>query len=51
MLAAIKESIAPQVPATYQPVYDVANLVLAIQKATQEFHERWKGIFGMGTFD
>jgi GTPase SAR1 family protein len=48
MLAAIEDSIAPQVPATYQPVYDVANLVLAIQKATQEFHERWKGIFGMG---
>ena len=49
MLMAIEESIAPQVPATYQPVYDVANLVLSIQKATQEFHERWKGIFGMGS--
>ncbi len=49
MLAAIEQSIAPQVPATYQPVYDVANLVLAIQKATQEFHERWRGVFGMGS--
>ena len=33
----------------YHPVYDVANLVLAIQKAAQEFHERWKGILGMGS--
>lgn len=49
MLAAIEQSIAPQVPARYQPVYDVANLVLAIQKATQEFHERWRGVFGMGS--
>jgi hypothetical protein len=49
MLTAIEESIADQAPATYKPVYDVANLVLAVQKATQEFHERWKGIFGMSS--
>ncbi len=30
-------------------MYDVANLVLAIQKATQEFHDRWKGMLGMGS--
>jgi len=26
----------------------VANLVLVIQKVAQEFHERWKGILGIG---
>ena len=36
-------------PVHYRPVYDVANLVLAVQKATQEFHDRWNGILGMGS--
>lgn len=49
MLEAIEDSIQPPAPVSYRPVYDVANLVLAIQKATQEFHERWKGIFGLGS--
>jgi hypothetical protein len=49
MLDAIKASILPPAPVKYRPVYDVANLVLAIQRATQEFHDRWKGIFGMGS--
>jgi hypothetical protein len=31
-------------------LYDVANLVHAIQKAAQEFHEGWKGILGMGSW-
>jgi hypothetical protein len=30
-------------------VYDVANLVFRIQKAAQEFHDRWKGLLGMGS--
>jgi len=48
-LAAIESSIVPAGPVEYKPVYDVANLVLAIQKAAQEFHDRWRGILGMGS--
>lgn len=46
---AISRSIVPPPPTQYKPVYDVANLVLAIQSATVAFHERWRGILGMGT--
>lgn len=49
MLDAIEASIQPPAPVQHRPVYDVANLVLAVQKATQEFHDRWKAIFGMGS--
>ena len=49
MLDAIEASIQPPAPIQHRPVYDVANLVLAVQKATQEFHDRWKAIFGMGS--
>lgn len=31
------------------PVYDTAGLVLAIQSATKEFHERWKAILFTGS--
>ena len=48
LIKIFKKSIPPQKPASYHPVYDVANLVLAVQKATQEFHERWKGILDLG---
>lgn len=40
----IAKTIEPTVAAELQPVYDIANLVLAIQKATQVFHQRWRGI-------
>jgi len=49
LLENIHASITPPKPTEYKPVYDVANLVLAIQKATQEFHDRWKGVLGMGS--
>lgn len=49
LLQVIESSIIPAGPVEYKPVYDVANLVLAIQKAAQEFHDRWKGILGMGS--
>lgn len=39
----------PAAPVECQPVYDIANLVLAIQSATQEFHDKWKGILGFGS--
>jgi hypothetical protein len=42
-------SILPPPEVHYRPVYDVANLILAVQKATQEFHDRWNGILGLGT--
>jgi hypothetical protein len=48
LLKTIASSIIPPPPVEYKAVYDVANLVLAVQKATQEFHDRWKGILGMG---
>jgi hypothetical protein len=49
LLGIFDSSILPPPPVNYRPIYDVANLVLAVQKATQEFHDRWKGILGMGT--
>lgn len=49
LLDAIKRSILPPPPVHYSPVYDVANLVLAIQNATQEFHDAWRGVLGYGS--
>jgi len=49
MLGAFESSIQPPPPVRYSPVYDVANLILAVQKATQEFHDRWKGLLGLGS--
>lgn len=49
LINAIMSTITPVGPIEYRPVYDVANLVLAVQKATQEFHDRWRGILGMGS--
>jgi len=49
LMASIVASIQPPPPVEYHPAYDVANLVLAIQKATQEYHDAWRGILGMGT--
>jgi len=49
LINAIMSTITPVGPIEYKPVYDVVNLVLAVQKATQEFHDRWRGILGMGS--
>lgn len=49
LLENIESLIVPPPEVEYRPEYDVANLVLAIQKATQEFHDRWKGVLGFGT--
>jgi len=49
LINAIMSTITPVGPVEYKPIYDVANLVLAVQKATQEFHDRWRGILGMGS--
>jgi len=48
MLDAIEASIQPPPPVEHRPVYDIANLVLAVQKSTQEFHDQWKARFGEG---
>ena len=42
-------SIEPMPPTEYRPMYDVANLVLQIQRATQEFHDEWSARLGMGS--
>lgn len=49
ILAAAAKSIVPPEPDEFQPVYDVANLIIAIQRATHEFHEKWMGVLGMGS--
>ncbi len=49
MLTAVSATILPPEPVDYRPVYDVANLVLAIQKAAVEFHDRWRGVLSMGS--
>jgi len=48
LLEMIKASILPVKPVEYQPVYDIFYLATAILKAVQEFHDRWKGLLGMG---
>ena len=49
ILKAAEQSIMPPEPDEFQPVYDVANLIIAIQRATHEFHEKWMGVLGMGS--
>lgn len=49
LLDLMSAAIEPPAPVIYHPVYDVANLVLAVQQATQEFHDRWRGILGLGS--
>lgn len=49
LINAIMSTITPVGPIECKPVYDVANLVLAVQKATQEFHDRWRALLGMGS--
>jgi hypothetical protein len=40
LLSAIEDRVTPTGPVTYTPFYDVANLVLAVQQATESFRER-----------
>lgn len=49
LLALVEASTVLPEPVDYKPVYDVANLVLAIQRAAVEFHDMWRGVLGMGT--
>ena len=47
LLDLMAAAIEPPAPIVFHPVYDVANLVLAIQKASQNFHDRWRGVLGL----
>lgn len=49
LLSMIGAAAVPPAPIEFKPVFDVANLVLAIQRAAQEFHDAWKGVLGFGT--
>lgn len=49
LVTLIEASTTQPEPLALKPIYDVANLVLAIQRATQEFHDVWRGVLGMGT--
>lgn len=49
LLDAVARTILPPEPVVYKPEYDVANLVLAIQMAATEFHDRWRGLLSMGS--
>jgi len=40
----IMKMIEPPPPVELHPVYDIANLVIAIQNASQGFHQRWRAI-------
>lgn len=49
LIALAEEAIRPPTPAAFHPVYDVANLILAVERAAREFHLRWKGILGLAS--
>lgn len=42
LISAIQKTIEPPIPTEAVPIYDDANLVLSIQKATREFHLPWR---------
>lgn len=47
MLECIVLTAAPSTPSEATPIYDVANLVLSVQKALQDFHQPWKARLGI----
>lgn len=49
LLSIITAAAQPPTPVEFSPVFDVANLVLATQRATQEFQDMWRGVLGFGT--
>lgn len=44
LLQAVEATIAPVGPITYTPFYHVANLVLAVQRATESFQDREENV-------
>lgn len=47
LLKSLAGAGAPQEKAQSIPVYDEANLVLAMQRAVQSFHEKWRAVLGL----
>lgn len=47
LIKAIGAVANPELSKSVTPVYDMANLVLSIQKATQEFHHPWRAKLGI----
>jgi hypothetical protein len=42
-----KQAALPPGAVAVTPVYDLANLVLSVQVATEQFHERWNAVLGL----
>ncbi|MBX3051502.1 MAG: hypothetical protein KF753_08520 [Caldilineaceae bacterium] len=51
LIKAIEDTIIPPPPTEVFPIYDDANLVLGIQKATQKFRRPWRARLGLGSYD
>lgn len=51
LIKAIEDTIIPPPPTEIFPIYDDANLVLGIRKATQEFRQPWRARLGLGNYD
>lgn len=49
LLGYATKSIQPPEPTEFRPVYDVANLIIAIQRATQQFHTKWGAKLGFAS--
>lgn len=49
MLAFFDAAIAPLELSAYKPVYDDANLILAVQQAIQDFREPWRARLGLSS--
>lgn len=47
LLESLRTAVAAPAVAESAPVYDEANLVLAMQRAVNEFHEKWHAMLGL----
>jgi len=47
LLSVFEEAMLPPRPTEDVPVYDLANLVLSVQKAAQQFQEHWNARLGL----
>jgi hypothetical protein len=46
LLTLAAKAIEPPEPDAFRPTYDVANLIIAIQRAAQQFHTKWSAKLG-----
>jgi hypothetical protein len=49
LLDSLLRSVAPAAGAPATPAYDEANLVLAVQRAVEQFHETWRARLGLSS--